>query len=129
MTLAALIRKGGLLELATATSATSATQQRKAERTVARVATVAVATPEQAAETPIPDAIVLVDARHEGFDGRAANTRSSRESELLRLVDRIADAHGFTPEERAEAARNALADQEAALECFRALVEELHRTS
>ncbi|HEV2667099.1 MAG TPA: hypothetical protein VG324_19415 [Blastocatellia bacterium] len=36
-------------------------------------------------------------------------------AELLRLIDRVADAHGFTAEERAEAARNALSAQ-AALE-------------
>ena len=46
-------------------------------------------------------------------------------AELLRLIDRVADAHGFTAEERAEAARNALSAQAAALECFQALAMEL----
>lgn len=40
-------------------------------------------------------------------------------------MHRIADAHGFTPEELEEAARNALADRVAALECFLTLAEML----
>lgn len=47
------------------------------------------------------------------------------ERHLLVLVDRVADAQGFTPEERTEAKSRALADREAAFECFSALVAEL----
>jgi hypothetical protein len=42
-------------------------------------------------------------------------------AELRVLVNRVADYHGFTAEQRAEALQIALADQVAALECFRAL--------
>lgn len=45
MTLSALMRKGGLREVATAIPATAATEEGKRVGTVARVATVAVATP------------------------------------------------------------------------------------
>ena len=48
MSLADLIRKGGNLHVATATSATSATQPGESRGTVARVATVAVANPTKA---------------------------------------------------------------------------------
>ncbi|MBI4190753.1 MAG: hypothetical protein HY525_09470 [Betaproteobacteria bacterium] len=43
------------------------------------------------------------------------------EAELIALVDAVADFHGFNPEQRAEAKQIALADLEAALECFRGL--------
>jgi len=46
MILSALIRKGGLRQVATATSATGATEEGNKARTVARIATVAVASPQ-----------------------------------------------------------------------------------
>jgi hypothetical protein len=48
MTLAALIQKGGLARVATATSATSATKAHQGPATVATVATVAAASPARA---------------------------------------------------------------------------------
>jgi hypothetical protein len=48
MTLATLIQKGGITKVATATPATVATQEAEIGRTVAEVATVAVANPEEA---------------------------------------------------------------------------------
>ena len=42
-------------------------------------------------------------------------------AELVSLVNRVADHHGFTPEQRQEALEIALSDPTAALECFRAL--------
>ena len=48
-------------------------------------------------------------------------------SELRALVDRVADYHGFTDEQRREAFEIALSDRVAALECFRALVAEIPR--
>lgn len=47
------------------------------------------------------------------------------EAELIALVDAVADFHGFNPEQRAEAKQIALADLEAALECFRAQVAKI----
>ena len=60
---------------------------------------------------------------------RECNTQQCTEqvAELLRLVDRVALAYAFTPEERAEAAQNALKDQIAAFECFGALLTRDHR--
>ena len=91
MSLLALIRKGGLAKAATATTATLAKQGGKKAGTVAIVATVAVA------------------------------SSTSPEAELTALVDRVADHHGFTTEQRREALEIALADAVAALECFRVL--------
>jgi hypothetical protein len=42
-------------------------------------------------------------------------------AELRALVNRVADHHGFTTEQRREALEIALADSTAALECFRGL--------
>jgi hypothetical protein len=47
------------------------------------------------------------------------------EAELIALVDAVADFHGFNPEQRAEAKQIALADPEAALECFRDLAARI----
>ena len=47
------------------------------------------------------------------------------EAELIALVDTVADFHGFNPEQRAEAKQIALADLEAALECYRAQVAKI----
>jgi hypothetical protein len=47
------------------------------------------------------------------------------EVELIALVDAVADFHGFNPEQRAEAKQIALADLEAALECFRSLAAKI----
>ena len=55
MSLAALIRKGGLAKVATAIPAIPATQQGKAAATVARIATVAVANPTSPKTAPMPD--------------------------------------------------------------------------
>ena len=51
--------------------------------------------------------------------------RAEPEAELIELVNLIADHHGFSPEDRAEALQIALADAESALECFRALVAQI----
>ncbi len=42
-------------------------------------------------------------------------------AELVRLVNRVGDHNGFTPEQRQEALDLALGDAQAALECFRTL--------
>lgn len=47
------------------------------------------------------------------------------EAELIALVDTVADFHGFNPEQRVEARQIAVADPEAALECFRALAARI----
>src|SRR3990172_4362123 len=47
------------------------------------------------------------------------------EAELIALVDAVADFHGFNPEQRAEAKQIALADLDAALECFRDLAAKI----
>ena len=47
------------------------------------------------------------------------------ETELIALVDAIADFHGFNPEQRAEAKQIAVADLDAALECFRGLATKI----
>lgn len=47
------------------------------------------------------------------------------EAELIALVDAVADFHGFSPEQRAEAKQIALADLDAALECFAILAARI----
>lgn len=46
---------------------------------------------------------------------------AEQQAELVGLVNRLADHHGFTLEQRQEALSIALADHVAALECFRML--------
>jgi hypothetical protein len=46
---------------------------------------------------------------------------TAQHAELTALVNRVADHHGFTAEQRQEALEIALADSAAALECFRIL--------
>lgn len=50
------------------------------------------------------------------------------EAELIALVDTVADFHGFNTEQRVEAKQVALADPEAALDCFRDLVAKIPGT-
>lgn len=81
MTLAALIRKGGLAKAATAIRAIPATQHGKAAATVARIATVAIAKPTSPA---------TID--REAFEERAAVREfdgglSRADAERLALVD------------------------------------------
>ena len=47
------------------------------------------------------------------------------QAELIKLVNRVSDFHGFTAEQRKEALEIALSDHERALICFRALVAEI----
>lgn len=108
MTLAALMRKGGLREVATATLATVATQGTDKLPTVAKVATVAVA------DSTNP---TTIDRETSGFHWQDA--------ELRALVDAVAAFHGFTPEQTAEAQEIAHADLDAALECFRVLAARI----
>jgi len=69
----------------------------------------------------------LLDIARQGVANRQGATIIAdpspyrREAELTALVDVVADFHGFTPAQRVEALEIALADQEAALECFRIL--------
>ena len=50
------------------------------------------------------------------------------ETELRRLVNLVADANGFSPEDRREALEVALRDPERALQCFRLLYAECSGT-
>jgi|SRR5208282_600511 len=50
---------------------------------------------------------------------------AAQQAELVRLVNQIADHHGFTAVQRQETLEIAIGDQIAALECFRSLVERL----
>jgi hypothetical protein len=54
----------------------------------------------------------------------AALPDPAAEAELRRLVNVVADAHGFSPEDRREALEVALRDRENALTCFRLLAKE-----
>ena len=51
--------------------------------------------------------------------------RVTPEAELVALVNLVADAHGFSPEDRQEALTIALSDAASALICFRALVAQI----
>lgn len=51
--------------------------------------------------------------------------RAEAVAELRRLVNEVASFHGFSSEEEDEALRNALADFEAALTCFRSLRRQI----
>lgn len=140
MILSALMKKGWLRELATAIPATGATEEGKKAGTVARVARVAVANPtsheSNDGERIENRAAVDVDRHHEPNVSAAAPTiapvhRAAGGAdidvgvELIALVDAIADFHGFNPEQRDEAKQIALADLEAALECFRDLAARI----
>lgn len=148
MSLLALIRKGGPDKAATATTATLATQGMKKAGTVAIVATVAVANPtgsesfdrqafeERAAirecdgglsreDAEQPPNVPAADPTLAPVQRAAPSLDADAGVELLALVDAVADFHGFNPEQRVEAKQIALADLEAALECFRALVAKI----
>jgi hypothetical protein len=155
MSLAALIRKGGLAKSATATTATLATQWGKNAGTVAIVATVAVANPpssksfdreafeKRAAIREIDGGLSRKDVGlSSALSDRPPNTPPvaltiahgerarlgdavAPEVELIALVDAVADFHGFNQEQRVEAKQIALADMEAALECFRDLAAQI----
>lgn len=92
MSLSALIKKGGLRELATATPATSATDESLTPPSVATVATVAVATaPDKAANDPAH----AQDFDREAFEERAAImeydggvSRAEAEALSLRVEER-----------------------------------------
>lgn len=56
---------------------------------------------------------------------RGLAVSESSDSELSRAVNRVADHHGFTDEQRQEALDMARADPIAALECFRTLVASI----
>lgn len=55
----------------------------------------------------------------------ALNAEAARARELACLVRECGDAYGFTEAEHAEALATALRDRAAALECFRAMAEDL----
>jgi len=120
--LAALIQKGGLLRAATATVATLATLGSESTGTVATVAKVAVAKGHDAANGKA-EPLAALNAEPLP-DPRA-------EAELRRLVNLVADAHGFSPEDRAEALEVALRDldRNRALMCFRALAAKCSATA
>lgn len=50
-------------------------------------------------------------------------------NELTRLVRVVADAHGFTEEDHAEALEGALADFNRAMTCFKTLAAEIQTTA
>lgn len=73
----------------------------------------------QPSERPSPDLV------------RKAKSPATVEAELWRLVNLVADAHGFSPEDRREALEVALRDPDRnrALVCFRALAAECSGTT
>lgn len=113
MKLAALIQKGGLDRLASANPANSANERGHGSGTLATLATLALANPQKASN-----------------DSACPSPSSDSEAELRRLVNQIADVHGFSPEDRAEALTYAVRDPDRnrALTCFRALAAECSGT-
>ncbi len=109
MTLKKLMQRGGLSRIANANPANAANHKAENSGTLARLATLALAKGQRAPnETtdPLPNSVA----------------ESHRlQAELVRLVNRVADHHGFTAEQRQEALEIALADPTVALECFRVL--------
>jgi len=103
MSLSALIKKGGLKAVATATPATSATENQADSMSVATVATIAVANHRK----PVSEPSVATDLRQ--------------------LVDLVATFHGFSTEEHDEALEIAFSDPSCALECFKRLGEEIYQ--
>ncbi len=147
MSLAALIRKGGLAKIANANPAKAANDGLASEQPLAKLAALALANPTGPEDAPLPD--TAAEARAAGAlailaklpdqppnvtpaattiapDERAPRHADiDAHAELLALVDAVADFHDFNPEQRAEAKEIALADLEAALECFRDLAARI----
>jgi hypothetical protein len=63
-------------------------------------------------------------------DGATVSLPDPQEKELRRLVNQVADAHDFSPQDRAEALDVALRDPDRirALTCFRAMSAECSDT-
>lgn len=104
MTLSALIRKRDTGNLATAIPAISATQPKWVAGRIARIATVAVATPQE--EKPKPPVVVGA-------------------GELNELIRTCGEAYHFTKAEFTEAMEVASRDPVNALICFRAIASSL----
>ena len=150
MTLAALIQKGGLVRVATATSATSATQVPLRAGTVATVATVAVAIPTTPEITtarcwqvqypgldrvevifapeasPAEVAAIYPGASIEPLPDPPPREATPAEADELRALIGVVLANG-SADDRTEALAVACADPDAARTSFRALVADLQR--
>ena len=118
MSLAALIRKRESGEVATATSAISAIPTANAAGTVARIATVAVASSTRPEVAPLPDP--ALEARRQ----RVLEHLAANEAELRRLVRKAGEYYAFTDTEHDLALEIALSDAVGALTCFRTIAEE-----
>ncbi len=83
--------------------------------------------------TPLPDGRLWVEPRTALNDElrelirahKPQLLRALEQAELARLVNQVADYHGFTEQQRQEALEIALADAVAALDCFRALAARI----
>lgn len=144
MTLAALIRKRGTVNLANANPAKAANDGGVKEPTLARLATLALANPTEA-KTANPHPVEVTccpQATHAEIlerypDAPAAEPIPERtgrkatpeqEAELGALVASVGAAYAFTHDEQQEALALALSDPDAALQSYRAMSDEVNLT-
>ena len=76
------------------------------------------------APAPLPVNLVSEVRQHKAA---LISALSAKRTELSALVDRVATYHGFTDTQREEARQIAMADIEAALDCFRVLAARIRR--